>query len=350
MSNRKSGPIIKKQPVIAIVGATGIVGNEMVVCLDQAQIDCRAVRLFASEDSVGEMYEVAGEEVVVELLDENSFKGVDIALFATSAELAKKFVPIAVESGAVVIDNSSAFRLSQGVPLVVPEVNGHLVTEDSKIIANPNCSTIQLVPILHAIHKAAGLKRVVVTTFQSVSGAGKAALDELWGQTLAIFNQQALPQEVFPHQIAFNCIPQIDVFMDDGYTKEEYKIIEESRKILDIPGLRITATAVRVPVFHSHAESVNIETERPLSVESFFGICGDVAGLALHRDDSDYPLQIDIANTDEIHVGRVRADLSVPHGLNMWVVADNVRKGAALNAVQIAQLLVKGRVQHSSHH
>lgn len=350
MSSRKGGLLVKKDPVIAVVGATGLVGNEMVVCLDQAQLKCRAVRLFASEDSVGEMYEVRGEEVVVELLDENSFKGVDIALFATSAELSKKFVPIAVESGAIAIDNSSAFRMTQGVPLVVPEVNSHLVTEEVKIIANPNCSTIQLVPILHAIHKAAGLKRVVVTTFQSVSGAGKAALDELWSQTLAIFNQQDIPQEVFPHQIAFNCIPQIDSFNDDGYTKEEQKIIEESRKILDLPGLRITATAVRVPVFHSHAESVNVETDRPLSVETFMGICSDVAGITLHRDDSEYPLQIDVANTDEIHVGRVRADHSVPHGLNMWVVADNVRKGAALNAVQIAQLLILGRVQRSSDH
>ncbi len=350
MSSRKSGPIVKKDPVVAIVGATGLVGNEMLVCLDQAQLGCRAIRLLASEDSVGEMYEVGGEEVVVELLDEGSFRGVDIALFATSNELSKKFVPIAVEAGAVVIDNSSAFRLVPGVPLIVPEVNSHSLTEDATIIANPNCSTIQLVPILHAIHKAAGLKRVVVTTFQSVSGAGKAALDELWSQTLAIFNQQNLPQEVFPHQIAFNCIPQIDAFAEDGYTKEEHKIIDESRKILDLPGLRITATAVRVPVFHSHAESVNVETERPLSVETFMGICSDIAGVALHRDDGDYPLQIDVANSDEIHVGRIRADLSVPHGLNMWIVADNVRKGAALNAVQIAQLLVRGRVQRSSDH
>ena len=350
MSSRKSAPIVKKDPVVAIVGATGLVGNEMLVCLDQAQLGCRAIRLFASEESVGEMYEVGGEEVVVELLDEGSFRGVDIALFATSNELSKKFVPIAVKAGAIVIDNSSAFRLAPGVPLVVPEVNSHIIKEDATIIANPNCSTIQLVPILHAIHKAAGLKRVVVTTFQSVSGAGKSALDELWSQTLAIFNQQDLPQEVFPHQIAFNCIPQIDAFADDGYTKEEHKIIDESRKILDLHGLRITATAVRVPVFHSHAESVNVETERPLSVETFMGICSDIAGVALHRDDADYPLQIDVANSDEIHIGRVRADLSVPHGLNMWIVADNVRKGAALNAVQIAQLLVRGRVQRSSDH
>lgn len=341
---------MRPDPVVAIVGATGLVGSEMLVCLDQAQLGCRAVRLFASEDSVGEMYEVGGEEVIVELLDEGSFKGVDIALFATSNELSKKFVPIAADAGAVVIDNSSAFRLAPGVPLIVPEVNSHLLGEDTRIIANPNCSTIQLAPILHAIHKAAGLKRVVVTTFQSVSGAGKAALDELWSQTLAIFNQQPLTQEVFPHQIAFNCIPQIDVFTDDGYTKEEHKIIAESRKILDLPGLRITATAVRVPVFHSHAESVNVETERPLSVETFMGICSDVPGVTLHRDDADYPLQIDVANSDDIHVGRVRADCSVPHGLDLWIVADNVRKGAALNAVQIAQLLVRGRVQRSSHH
>ena len=341
---------MRKDPVIAIAGATGLVGNEMLVCLEQSGLKPRAVRLFASEDSVGELYKIGEHEAVVELLTDESFKGVDIALFATSAELSKRFVPAAVEAGAVVIDNSSHFRLDPAVPLIVPEVNAHLLGGGARVIANPNCSTIQLVPVLHAIEQAAGVRRVVVTTFQSVSGAGKDALDELWGQTLSIFNQQDMPREVFPHQIAFNCIPQIDAFTETGYTKEELKIIEESRKILNLPELAITATAVRVPVFHGHAESVNVETVRPLSPAECRRVLADVPGVEVHHGDAEYPLQIDVAGTDDIHVGRIRQDLSAPHGLNMWIVADNVRKGAALNAVQIAQLLVNGRVQRSSHH
>jgi aspartate-semialdehyde dehydrogenase len=196
-------------------------------------------------------------------------------------------------------------------------------------------------PVLKAIHEAAGLKRVVISSYQSVSGAGKAALDELWGQTIAVFNQRELEIEEFPHQIAFNCIPQIDLILENGYTKEEAKIINESRKILGLPELRITATAVRVPVLHSHAESVNIETERPLSPAQCIELLQGAEGLTVYSDSAEYPLQLEVTGTDEIHVGRIRADESVPHGLNMWIVADNLRKGAALNAVQIAERLIQ---------
>lgn len=334
---------MKKEPVIAIAGATGLVGSEMLLVLEQLKIPFSEVRLLASEQSAGEVFKVGSEDVEVEVLDDGSFVGVDIALFATSAQLSEKFVPIAAEAGAFAIDNSSFFRMKEGIPLVVPEVNPHEVSEKTKIIANPNCSTIQLVPVLNEIHKAAGLKRVVVSTYQSVSGAGKDALDELWSQTLAIFNQREIEMTAFQHQIAFNCIPQIDVLMDNGYTKEEYKIINESRKILGIPDLKITATAVRVPVFHSHAESVAVETERPLSPSQLTELLKKAEGIEVYTT-PEYPMQLGAASTDTIHVGRIRRDESVENGLNLWIVADNVRKGAALNAVQIAKLLLEEKI------
>jgi aspartate-semialdehyde dehydrogenase len=332
---------MKKLPVITIVGATGVVGQEMLSVLNEGLIPFSDVRLLASKDSAGELYKVSGNEAEVQELTESSFDGVDIALFATSGELSQRFVPCAVKAGAYAIDNSSHFRMNPEVPLVVPEVNPDSITKNSKIIANPNCSTIQLVPILDIINKAAGLKRVVVSTYQSVSGAGKAALDELWGQTLAVFNQQELPQEAFQHQIAFNCIPQIDVLLDNGYTKEEFKIINESRKILQKPDLRITATAVRVPVFYAHAESVNVETERDLFPDDLAALLAKAEGIEVYQNASDYPMQITVGGSDPIHVGRIRRDESVPHGLDFWVVADNVRKGAALNAVQIAKIIIE---------
>ena len=332
---------MKSKPVIAVCGATGLVGNEMVVVLEQLRVPFSEVRLFASEDSQGEVYRVNDEEVVVDVLNEKSFEGVEIVLFATSAELSSRYVPLAVEAGAFAIDNSSYFRMQSGVPLVVPEVNSSSVSEATKVIANPNCSTIQLVPVLKVIHDAAGLKRVVVSTYQSVSGAGKIALDELWNQTRSIFNQTEFEQEAFPHQIAFNCIPQIDVIMDDGYTKEEHKVINESRKILSLPDLRITATAVRVPVLYGHAESVNVETERPLTPDMLVNLLSNASSMSVYPNIGEYPMQVQAAGSDEIHIGRIRVDQSVPHGLNMWIVADNVRKGAALNAVQIALHLIE---------
>jgi aspartate-semialdehyde dehydrogenase len=334
-----------KKPVIAIVGATGLVGSEMLTVTEGRNVPYSEVRLLASSASVGEVYSFHGSELEVAELTADSFKGVDFALFASSAEISAKFVPIASESGAISIDNSSHFRLHPDVPLVVPEVNGDLLRAKPKIVANPNCSTIQLVPVLAALDKLAGLKHVVVSTYQSVSGAGKAAIDELWSQTVAVCNSKGFDPEVFQHQIAFNCIPQIDVVLEDGYTKEEYKIIHESRKILRLPDLRITATAVRVPVFFGHAESVFVETEREVSVAEFKANLEARAkelGLVTHSAIDSYPLQIDVAGQDEIHVGRIRRDISVDNGLSLWIVADNVRKGAALNAVQIMEAMITG--------
>lgn len=330
---------MRKDPSFAIVGATGVVGSEMLAVLEESTIPVGSLKLLASADSVGEYYRFRDQELSVEELGQNSFEGVDIALFATSAELSEKFVPIAERAGAFAIDNSSFFRMHPEIPLVVPEVNSDAISEHNKIIANPNCSTIQLVPVLKIIHAEAGLKRVVVSTYQSVSGAGKAAMDELWTQTLAIFNQRDLQIEAFQHQIAFNCIPQIDRFLENGYTREEFKIINESRKILGKPDLRITATAVRVPVFVGHAESVNVETEREISPQRLTELLEKQEAILVQKG-VEYPLQIDVAGTDPIHVGRIRRDLSVPHGLDLWIVADNVRKGAALNAVQIAHILL----------
>jgi len=324
----------QKKSVITIVGATGLVGQEMMACLESSTVQLSELRLLASSDSAGELYKFRGDEVQVRELTEQAFAGCDYALFATSAELSAKFAPLAVAAGATVIDNSSHFRMQQDVPLIVPEVNAEAIGKN-KIIANPNCSTIQLVAVLSALHKKAALKRVVVSTYQSVSGAGKEALDELWSQTLSIFNQRDFTPEAFAHQIAFNCIPQIDVICDDGYTKEELKIINESRKILQLPNLRITSTAVRVPVLHSHAESVNIEFKSALSVNDAVAALTASPGISVYPDWTDYPMQLSVTGTDEVHVGRIRRDDSVEFGINLWIVADNLRKGAALNAVQI---------------
>jgi aspartate-semialdehyde dehydrogenase len=331
---------LSSPPTIAIVGATGLVGNEMLVVLEERKLAVGKLKLLASKDSAGEVYKFRDDEIAVEELTEESFAGVDLALFATSADVAALFVPKALAAGAVVIDNSSWSRLDPEVPLVVPEVNLSAITLDTQLIANPNCSTIQLAPVLHALHGLAGLEHVVVSTYQSVSGAGKDALDELWAQSLAIFNQQEMPQEVFQHQIAFNCIPQIDLLLENGFTREEMKIVEESRKILGLPSLRITATAVRVPVFYGHAESVFVECSRDLSVQSVVEALSKVPGVVVHPSGDEYPMQIEVAGTDDIHVGRIRKDPSVKSGVSLWLVADNVRKGAALNAIQIAEQLV----------
>ena len=336
---------MSKQIKVAIAGATGVVGTEMLSVLESAKIPVSEVVLLASKDSVGEIYKFKDQECEVQELGVDSFKGVGIALFATSAELSSKYVPLAIEAGAWAIDNSSHFRMDPAVPLVVPEVNSSAISEKQRIVANPNCSTIQLVPVLKVIHEVAGLKRVVVSTYQSVSGAGKVAMDELWNQTLSIFNQRELQFEAFRHQIAFNCIPQIDLVMDNGYTKEEYKVINESKKILGLPDLRITAPAVRVPVFVGHAESVNVETEREISPDSLCDLLNKCAWAEAYPDNAEYPMQLDVAQTDTIHVGRIRRDESVAHGLNMWVVADNVRKGAALNAVQIAEYICNNLIK-----
>lgn len=332
---------MKRNPVIAVVGATGLVGNELLVCLEESDIEFDDLKLFASENSEGEIYSFRDTEYKIETLDQNSFDGVNLALFAVKADLAKKYAPLAIQTGTLVIDSSSAFGLQDDVPLVVPELNFSAVKQVHKIISSPAPSTVQLIPILSAIHRVAGLKRVVVSTYEAVSGAGKAALDELWSQTLAIFNQREIVSEAFQHQIAFNCIPQIDVMRSDGYTKEEFRIVAETRKILGLSGLSMTATAVRVPVLHSHGASVNIELEKELLPDQCVALLQKVSGLEVFPDTLDYPMPLGAANTDDIHVGRIRRDSSLAYGLDMWIVADNVRKGTALNLIGISKKIIE---------
>jgi len=331
---------------VAVVGATGAVGNEMMATLEGRDFPVAELKLLASARSVGRTYEFKGKEYAVEELTEDSFAGVDIALFSAGGSISQKFAPAAAASGAVVIDNTNAFRMEPDVPLVVPEVNPGAIADyrSRGIISNPNCSTIQMVVALKPIYDAAGIRRVVVSTYQAVSGSGMKAIDELEKQVLALFNQgKELPVEVYPHQIAFNCLPHIDVFLDNGYSREEMKMVNETKKIFGDDSIRVTATAVRVPVFYSHSESVNVETERKLSVEEARELLARAPGVELVDDLASnlYPLAINAAGQDATFVGRIREDESIENGLNLWVVADNIRKGAALNAVQIAEILIR---------
>ncbi|MBI2083911.1 MAG: aspartate-semialdehyde dehydrogenase [Deltaproteobacteria bacterium] len=328
---------------VGVVGATGAVGREMLSILDQRKFPIESVRAYASEKSVGQRLEFGKKKVAVELLTEKSFTGIDIALFSAGGSISQRFAPIAAESGAVVIDNSSAFRMEPDIPLVVPEVNPQAIEKfkNRRIIANPNCSTIQLVVALKPIHDLARIKRVVVSTYQSTAGAGQKAMNELSEQVTALFNQKEIKKKVFPHQIAFNCIPHIDVFLDNGYTKEEMKVILETQKIMGDSSIQVTVTAVRVPVFCAHSESVNIETEKKLSAEDVRQILRKAPGVVVKDNPvkNEYPLAIEATGRDEVFVGRIREDESIPNGINLWIVADNLRKGAALNAVQIAEIL-----------
>jgi aspartate-semialdehyde dehydrogenase len=303
------------------------------------------LRLLASERSAGQFLEFRDQRIRVEILNEDSFENIDIGLFSAGGSVSDRFVPLAVAAGSVVVDNTSRFRMEPDVPLVVPEVNAHEIAryKPRGIIANPNCSTIQMVVALKPIHDVARIKRVVVSTYQSVSGAGRRAMEELGQQAVALFNGKELVKEKFPHQIAFNCIPHIDMFDERGYTKEETKMIQETRKILGEPSLPITATAVRVPVFCGHSESVNIETERKLTAAEVKAILSEAPGVLLcdEPENNVYPMAIDAVGTDATLVGRIREDDSVPNGINLWIVADNLRKGAALNAVQIAEILIR---------
>jgi len=333
----------KDKYVVAVVGATGAVGMEMLSILEERKFPVAELKLYASANSEGKELEYKGKELIVHTLTKDSFKGVDIALFSAGASRSLEFAPIAAKDGCVVIDNSSAWRMDKDCPLVVPEVNPqHLDNIPKGIIANPNCSTIQMLVALKPLHDAAKIKRIVVTTFQSVSGTGKKAMDELRDQTVAIFNFKPAVKKVYPHQIAFNCLPHIDVFLDNAYTKEEMKMVHETHKMLD-PNIKVTATTVRVPVFRCHSESVNIETEKKLTANEARAILAAAPGVVVFDDPSKniYPLAIDVAGKDDTYVGRVREDESIENGLNLWVVADNLRKGAALNAVQIAETLIK---------
>jgi len=335
----------KERYNVAVVGATGAVGEEMRTVLEERLFPVAELRLLASERSAGQLLEFRDERIRVGVLGEDSFENIDIGLFSAGGSVSDKFAPLAVAAGAVVVDNTARFRMEPDIPLVVPEVNAQEIAQYKRrgIIANPNCSTIQMVVALKPIHEAARIKRVVVSTYQSVSGAGRMAMEELSQQTVALFDGKELVKERFPHQIAFNCIPHIDAFVEGGYTKEEMKMVNETRKILGEPSLRITATAVRVPVFCGHSESVNIETEKKLTAEDVKAILRAAPGVLLcdEPENNVYPMAIDAVGGDATLVGRIREDDSVPNGINLWIVADNLRKGAALNAVQIAEILIR---------
>jgi aspartate-semialdehyde dehydrogenase len=329
-------------PVVAVAGATGAVGREMLLVLEKRGFPAAQVRVLASARSAGSTVPFAGGELVVEEMGPASFKGVDIALFSAGAGVSQQMRSAVIEAGAVMIDNSSAFRMEDGVPLVVPEVNPAAAREHNGVIANPNCSTIQMVVALAPLHRIAPIKRVVVSTYQAASGAGAQAMDELYNQSRAFLDDEPLAIEHFAHQIAFNCIPHIDVFLDDGSTKEEWKMVVETKKIMGNDSIEVCANCVRVPVLRCHAEMVNVEFAAPLSVEQARAAFEVAPGIVVMDDPATktYPMPGLLAGTDATYVGRLRTDSTVAHGLNFWCVADQIRKGAALNAVQIAELLL----------
>ena len=330
---------------VAVVGATGNVGREILTTLAERDFPADDVVALASTRSIGKEVSFGEDDILkVQSLDTYDFRGIDIVLSSPGAKVSAVFAPRAAKAGAVVIDNTSCFRMEPDVPLVVPEVNPQAILESTKrgIIANPNCSTIQMVVALKPLHDLARIKRVVVATYQSVSGAGRAAMDELFNQTRAIYVNDPVKREHFTKQIAFNAIPHIDIFMDDGSTKEEWKMAVETRKILD-PDIAVTATCVRIPVFIGHGEAINVEFERPLGENEASAALRRAPGVTVvdHRADEGYVTPTEAAGEDHVYVSRIRRDPTVPHGLSLWVVADNLRKGAALNAVQIAEILVR---------
>ncbi len=328
---------------VAVVGATGAVGNEMISILEEREFPVKTLRLFASEMSEGKELEFRNDAIKVETLTEESFKGINIALFSAGGDRSKHFAPIASKANCIVVDNSSAWRMAPDVPLVVPEVNPDDLKWHKGIIANPNCSTTQMVVPLKPIHDSVRIKRIVVSTYQAVSGTGKKAMDELTEQTKRLLNFQDVECNVYPYQIAFNCLPHIDVFLENGYTKEEMKMVNETRKIMGDDSIRVTATTVRVPVFRGHSESVNIETEKKITANEVRASLSEAEGVVVfdapHKN--VYPLPFDSTSKDEVYVGRIREDESIENGINMWIVSDNLRKGAALNAVQIAEKLIE---------
>ena len=332
----------KGQYNIAVAGATGAVGRKILEILEERDFPVAKLKALASARSVGQSLKFKGNPVIVEELTEDSFEGVDIALFSAGASVSRQFAPFAVKSNCIVIDNSSAFRMEPDIPLVVPEVNPDAVGENPGIIANPNCSTIQMVVALKPIHDKFRIKRVIVSTYQSVSGSGQKAINELRNQTRSLLDGEAIEPNVYPHQIAFNCIPHIDTFIDNGYTKEEMKMVNETQKILGDSSVMVSPTTVRVPVFYSHSESVNVETISPISAKEVKELLSGLDGLQVFDDpaSNEYPLAIDCAGKDEVFVGRIRDDITCKNAINFWVVSDNLRKGAALNAVQIAEYLV----------
>jgi aspartate-semialdehyde dehydrogenase len=332
----------KKQYNVVVAGATGAVGRKMLEILEERKFPVNRIKLLASARSAGQSLEFMGKKVSIEKLRHDSFEGVDIALFSAGAGVSQEFAPSAVKSNCVVIDNSSAYRMESDIPLVVPEVNPDAIGKDPGIVANPNCSTIQMVVALKPIHDKFKIKRVVVSTYQSVSGSGQKAIDELKSQTQEILQGSESIPNVYPHQIAFNCIPHIDIFMNNGYSKEEMKMVNETRKIFNDDSIQVCPTTVRVPVFYSHSEALNVETEGPVTASAVKDLLSGQPGVCVVDDPENnlYPQAITGENKDEVFVGRIRDDISHERAVNLWVVSDNLRKGAALNAVQIAELLI----------
>ncbi len=338
-------PVAPRRPLsVAVVGATGEVGRKMIEVLLEREFPMRDLRLLASERSAGRRLAVAGTEHEVRVATPEAFEGVDLALFSAGGSVSKELAPEAATRGTLVVDNSSAWRMDPTVPLVVSQVNPADAALHEGIIANPNCSTMQLVPVLMALRDAVGIDRVVVDTYQSVSGTGHKAIAELEEQVRAHVEGRPLEHRVYPHPIAFNALPEIDVFLENGYSKEEWKVVTESRKILHLPDLRLSCTAVRVPVFYSHSEAVHVETRDPVTPAEARNLFARVPGVVVQDDPAShlYPLATQAAGRDEVFVGRVRQDVSVPdgRGLAFWIVSDNIRKGAATNAVEIAELVV----------
>jgi aspartate-semialdehyde dehydrogenase len=331
---------------VAVVGATGAVGETMLSILAERKFPADRVHAVASARSAGSKVQYAGHYLTVEDLDTFDFSTVQIGLFSPGASVSAVYAPKAAAAGCVVIDNTSQFRYDADIPLVVPEVNPAAIAEyrNRGIIANPNCSTIQMLVALKPIYDAVGIERINVCTYQAVSGTGKEAIEELARQTAELLNGKPTESKVYPRQIAFNCLPQIDVFMDNGYTKEEMKMVWETRKIMGDDRIQVNPTAVRVPVFYGHSEAVHIETREKIDLETARALLRKAPGVTLldERKDGGYPTAVtEAANHDPVYVGRIREDISHPRGLNLWVVSDNVRKGAALNSVQIAEILVK---------
>ena len=329
---------MSKKYNVAVVGATGLVGQTFLKVLKERKFPVENLYLYASARSAGKVINWEGKDyTVIELKDENIKDDIDVALFSAGGGISKEFAPKFRDKGAVVVDNSSAWRMDKDIPLVVPEANPEALKNHGGIIANPNCSTIQVMPILKVLQDKYGLKRVIYSTYQAVAGAGKKGLDDLEN------NLQGKPSTNFPHQIAFNALPHIDVFLENGYTKEEEKMINETKKILNLPDLKVTATCVRIPVKFGHGVSVNVELERPFELEDVVKAFEEKEGVIVQNDGKNkvYPMPITAQDTDEVYVGRIRRDDTVDNGLNLWVVADNIRKGAATNTIQIAETLIK---------
>lgn len=332
---------MKEEPVIVIVGASGLVGNEVIEVINARGVQASEVRLLADPDSAGEVHQVCGEPVLVDVINETSFNDADIIFFCVRENIFEQYRDLALASEGFVIDLSNRWHKERDSKILVPALNGDTLKKDDKLLSSPAPGAVQLGLVLKGIHDAASLKRVVVSTYQSTSGAGKYAMDELWDQNRAFFAQEEVVVESFPHQIAYNCIPGIDIFTEDGSTREEGKIINETRELIGLPDLKLSVTAVRVPVFHCDAYSLNVETEKKMTPEDLSQVFEKVQEVDVCSSYSDYPMHITVSGEYETVIGRVREDSSVDCGLNMWVVADNLRNSVALNAVKTAELLIE---------